>query len=782
MATYVLCNGSTPVNYEITVATVGGLSYNDWVSGGYHYIEKYQTYRITSDAAVIGNLDVTWSNLLDVSACNFDAYEGESGCTPIVSNVHNYYTATILNGNTYVDFVLIYYQNYHVNPTGAGQKQERDTVVIEAQASTPTCGSPPPSCYLVVTGVTASDPSQRGATDGSISAGVGGATGSTITWYINGVVSAGTAHTHTFSGLGQGTYYIKAVEGPCWDQEIGYVGEGEFVTGDFTVVSPVGNIVAAENPVMLNLSTAVNSYSPVISASEFKVTGTIANVIVDFALTFPYVYNAQFKSKAYPDRSSYFLESTLKDQVGNVMGNNNALEITTSIAEAFQSDPIISRIYYISSSGNTVTMIAKEYSDQYDLTSANVTITGSNLTLVNVSPGIAQYDGQLTSNYSLYTELFVDNAIQYGDTPVVNYYRRVTELELPFSNDNIHQFDLSSTLKNFVYSPKFSFVFTGATFLGSMIASYFCKYGEKFPLVPDSNTKKKRYKGQTGYGWVINSALNFEDPNSMVAYSGTSIGSGHVDNVKFLNTAPNTKYSHKDAKELLYFMVAKNYGFALSVYGNIHLYDGSVVANHKFFDIIPTGQTVNYGGVAVINVSYDDLNLQTFESTSKVRKVDIVVKQNTGSTIIPYTEVKSYLLEVDEQPSNYNLAFLSKLGTYETYSFVGENVESQDIQKSTYQRPYGINNDGSAQNGFQYNSVYDTKYTKIFTINSGIIDSDTYYFLQGLLASNRIYNYDNIHENFVTIIGQTSVKSSNNNEYTIQVQLKETISENNVNS
>ena len=150
-------------------------------------------------------------------------------------------------------------------------------------------------------------------------------------------------------------------------------------------------------------------------------------------------------------------------------------------------------------------------------------------------------------------------------------------------------------------------------------------------------------------------------------------------------------------------------------------------------------------------------------------------------TWIDYSETKSFRFEIDEQPANYNVAFLNKLGTYETYSFVGEVVDSSEILRESYQKPYSINQDGSATSGFEYNSTLDTDYTKVFTLNTGVIDSDTYDFLQGLLQSNRIYHYDDQHETYLSIIGQSSTRSTNTNEYSLQIQVKETINENNVN-
>lgn len=653
-----------------------------------------------------------------------------------------------------------------------------DVFVIE-QPSEPSCLNPPITCFLGFTEATPTDPSNRGLSDGQIYATITGATGTTIEWKIDGIISSGTTTGHTFTGLTTGTYTIKATEDTCWVQTSVWVGEGEFRTGDFTVISPTanGNIVAVENPIMLNLATSINSLSPTYSINTFTVTGTTSNVTIDFALVFPYEYSAEFMSKAYPDRSNYFLESILTDELGVPQGNNTTTEIATSLAEVFQKDPIISRIYYISSNSNVVTLKSKEYGSAYDLSVSNVTISGTSVTLVNTQSGIAQYDGQLSQDYSLYSELFVDDNIQYGDVVVPYNYKRVLELELPFANDNVHQFDLSSTLKNFVASPKFSFNFTGITYMGNMFAGYYCKYGEKYPLVANSNTKKKRYKGQIDYGYCINSALNFEDPNTMNYYLGTS--GATITAVPFMNTAPDTKFSHRNAIELMYFIIPKDYPQPLAVYGNIYMYDGSSTLNVKFFDITVSGATTNFGGVAVLSVGYDVLGLSSYETAgNKIRKVEIQVKDS--STLAGFSLPKSYLLEIDEQPDTYNVAFLNKLGTYETYSFIGELQENEEIVRSTYQRPYPIDSDGAAAMSFQYNTIFDTSFTKIFVANTGIISEDEYYYLMGLLQSNRIYNYDSIHQNYIMVLAHIAMKSTNTNEYSIQITFKETISENNV--
>ena len=691
--------------------------------------------------------------------------------------------ATIPAGQTgvtftfYGDWQRVAYQDFR---PGGGCARENtniyDHTFLEQPEIPSVCNDP--DCSLGFTGITSTPPTQRGDDDGTIYAGVTGASGNTVTWYLNTVENSPTGDTHTFTGLTAGEYYIKAeISSGCSVTQLVTVNQGEFRTGDFGVTSPTDSVKAVENPILLSLRTALNSTSPAYSVNTFTIDGTISGVTIDFSLTFPYLYEAQFQSKGFPDRANYFVESVLTNKIGTPIGTNTLDEITTSLAECFQKDAIISRLYYISSSGTSITLTAKEYGEGYDLDVSNVTITGSNLTLTNVTPGVSQYDGQIVSDYSLYTELFVDDYVNYGLTPVITDYRRILELELPFSPDNNHQFDLSSTLKNFVTSEITSITFTGYTTLPEYISGYFCRYGEKYPLVENTNTKKKRYKGVTDYGYCCNAALNFEDDNDMTGYFPAS-GYTTISGITFLNTAPNNKYSHRNGVEIMYFVLPYGYTAPISVYGNVYMFSGIEYLGVKFMDI--TTGTTTWGGVYAINVSYSALGLSSYEiGGEKIRKVDIQVYQN-GYTGTTYTELKSYLFEIDEQPDNFNVAFLSKLGTYETYSFYGEVIEGQEINRDLYQKSFEVDAYGAADEGFQYNSVLDTDYTKTWVVNTGIINEDNFNYLQGLLQSNRIYHYDDVHKNYLIPTAQTATKSTNTNEYSLQITFRETISENQV--
>jgi hypothetical protein len=731
-----------------------------------------QTLRFVLDSTAPVNIDVYFSYHYSFYSDLGGSYEED-----VVRSVR--INAGQISGSTTFTCYTDSYEDYGsggwaYETTEVTDVQQMDQPVRPISCINPDCD------YLTIVSGTTTTPSRRGEKDGNINVYVTGATGTTISYSLNGFLidDEGPTSGYTYTGLSSGIYYVQIEDDYCFQQSQFVVAEGEFRTGDFVIDDPTRQIKAVENPIILNLRTAINDPNPEYSINVFEITGTISDVIIEFDLTFPYQYSSEFRSAEFPDRSTYFLATNLTNSVGVPFGTNTNEEIATSLAEVLQKDPVIGRLYYIINSGTSVTLTSREYGEGYDL-DTRVTITGSNLTLTTTNNGQARFDGQLSENYSLYTELLIDENLEYGDTPSAENFRRITELELPFDNSNEHQFNLATVLRNFVDSDKFDFNFTGVTYMTDVLIPYYCKYGEKYPLITNSNTKKKRYKGETGYGWAMNSSLPFNQANNMVDYFGTS-GSTYYDGFKFLNTAPDTKYSHRDAKEFMSFVISKDYSNALAVYAKIYLYDGTEYSDVKMFDITTSGSTFNFGGVAVVSIGYDNLNLSSYETVSNVRQVDVNIRQLVSGTYIPYSETKSYRLDIDEQPANFQLAFLNKLGTYETFTFIGELQESATIERESYQRPYPVIDSGEAFIGFRYNATLSTEYVKKYTINTGFIDADTFYFLEGLLQSNYIYRYDQPYEKYIRIESESIVKSTNDNQYSIQMVVIETITENNV--
>lgn len=806
---YIVCDGivSVPITVGISELTTCQLS-STWIDAeGYTHEEWKQKFRVNLSQAAPQAFIIDHS----LTRTKYSGY--------VVVQEYQYYTTkSIPAGVTVYDFEIMCRTSFYLNKENPITTFVWDRLILWSQNNVPLCAPQETGCTLYIDGI-GYPPAVLNGNDGYIVCTAHDARTPSVSWSINGVLDTGNSNTfHIFYGLTPGTYYILAEEDGCYWSIIVEVPNGKFITGGFTTIEP-SHLCAVENPIVLQLSTAENDPNPKYSISTFVIpSGAFSGCTITFDLEFPQIYHAEFKSKSYPDQTNYFLERNLTNELGVLQSTNTPEEIATSLSECFQNDNQLSRIYYITNSGATVTLISKEFGYQYNLdTQVDITyesISSPTITQTLVQGGISQYEGSLVADYSLYTEIFVNQLLQYGQVPVLSDYKRVAELELPYDRSNIHTFDLSTVLKNFVSSPKFDFNFTGYTALPSMDTSWYCKYGEKYPLVPNSNTKKKKYKGATEVGYCLNSALDYEAPNDMDKYLGYQYNptGGTRYGVVFLNTAPYTKYIQRGSHEFLYFMLEKDYQYPIFLRGDIYYYNGQSNIGETFFQITTSGGSTNFGGVNALACGYNELGLAAYEASgnTKIRKVQFAVWQKlydqldvdhvTGCTEcdssgdtdtveppdpnelmwVRLTEKRTYLLEIDEQPNRFDVAFLNKLGTYETFSFIGEVQEGQDIERDSYQQPYKINSDGSANIGFNYNTTYNTQHTKTFVVNTGIIDADTYYYLMGMLQSNTIYNYGIPYQNYLIVTNVATTKSTNNQEYTVQVSFKQTISENNV--
>jgi hypothetical protein len=251
-----------------------------------------------------------------------------------------------------------------------------------------------------------------------------------------------------------------------------------------------------------------------------------------------------------------------------------------------------------------------------------------------------------------------------------------------------------------------------------------------------------------------------------------------------MTNSPDTLYVQRDSKQYLSFLLADGYatsGRTLSCKGTIYFYNGAVLTGVTFFSIT-SGSTTNFGGLTLLAVGYNELGLASYENNgaTKVRRVDFAVYNNDVNGIYPLTKIKTFLYEIDEAPTRFGTAFLNKLGAWDIFDWVGETVDDENITREQYEVPREIGYNGASPIGFEANSTYNTQYTKKHTVNSGTIDFNTYVWLQELLQSNKIYSYTEQHQNFLIVDNSVSNRSTNVNEYSIQVTFLETLFENNV--
>lgn len=656
---------------------------------------------------------------------------------------------------------------------------------IEAQATLPSCQQPL-GCNLTITGTSITAPSLLGASDGSVTAFISGATGSSYTFRLNGGIAQSSP---TFANIPSGTYQLLVEEGGCFSEVEVVVPAGAYDTSPFIVREPP-SIVASENPIVLELQSAFfDAGEPVYSRSDITInSGITNNYRMRFNLISPIAYTVDFYAKDYPNRNTYFLSNELKDQNGDHVKDNTNSEIADSLAQVLQTDIIISGAYYINVNANVVSLVAKTQSSRFDLTYNNYTtyspagvVVTSGATLAQISSGTDPFEANIIDNYRFYAEVYgnANEDIEYGSVLSAATFNRLTELQLPFLKSNEQRFDFSEICKAFVFTPKPNYELSGFTTVSTYLQPFYFRYGEIYPLIPNTPTAKKKYKGTTDYVWVCNAALDYEQPNIMTGYTGTTI-SGYLRNVPFLTNAPNPKPSTRQQRELLYFIIPKDLGQGtLSVKGDIEFWDGSTLPTQTF--IVVANTNINFGGAIQINVSFEVLGLDLIESSYNklIKQINIALYSGAGTTR-NVTAVKSYRYDLEEKTNRVGLSWLNKLGTFDSFDFVGQAEESLDRSAKSYTVARDINEDGSLDQGFKYNASYDVKVTKKLKVNSGWIDSDTFNWLIELIGSNEIYIYSSADDNYVNVVGYKYTKSSNDTLYNLELELSETIAENNI--
>jgi hypothetical protein len=517
--TYIICVDNEGVSTSIDVSILSGCVPRDYTDGSGCYVRAVEkilkfTTSVASDEPFTiyykTTVEYYLNGVSEGSGVINGTVEMPAGATSIQRQV--LCEKTIRCGDTHSGGILTIYLEEYGDYTLRDQYSIPECVVVD-----------PATCDIEITSITTNDVTLRGDSDGSITATFTGYTGTT-SCYINGALDGTTTGgNYTFSGLEAGYYEIRiSVAEFCYDQEHSIqILDGEFRTGDFRVNEPY-NISAANNPIILNLKTARTSDTPKASKGYFSVFPDILDGDkITFNFTYPQEYTATFYAKNFPDRDNYFLATQLNDSQGNAAGTNTKNEILYSLLEVLEKDTVISRLYWLSTGNARVYLEAKENNTLLDIDNVVTIDAGTRITTRTLETGAAAYDGQLSQNYSLYADISVNTNVQYGEDDTNETYHKVAQLEFPFNSiNNQHYFDLSDILKNFVSTPKIDFTLTGHTTIASMLCGYKISYGEKYPLIQNSSTKKSRYKGETSTKYVLNSALDWHEKNTLEEYFG----------------------------------------------------------------------------------------------------------------------------------------------------------------------------------------------------------------------------------------------------------------------
>lgn len=700
-------------------------------------------------------------------------------------DVYDSYTKTITipAGQTeWSETILTKRNHYDTNTRRDLIGFEIETATLQNQTVFPkNCAS---SCTVAFGSVTASPTSMRGLSDGSITATITGKTSTNVRWYLDGVLEETSNTTSkTFSNLRAGLYSIQVHDGSCIITEFISVIDGEYRSRDYTI-NDVTGVKAAHNPIIYNVNTYQNSTQNIPAKSLLTLfhNNVPDNVSIEFILTSPIEYRVKFYAKGFPNKKNYFLAGVVYDEYGNTIGTNSDKEIMQSLYEVLSNDPIISNNYYISYAwtDRDIILTAKQTGRKFTLDENNVIIRDSSgnvsedYFLLNVMDvGVDKYDGEVVDDLSVYAEVLINNNVRYPLEAELEDYIKVSDMVIPFQHDNQHRFDISPIVKNYVSSFRPNYDNNDFTIIPSMMASVKLRIGESYPIVSNSNTIKRRSKLITDAIWICNSSLDYFQENNMEEY---------VDEFdkKWLTNSPNPLQIQREQKLFLYFIVEENFGYGLKLRGNIKYWDGTNDYGIDFYNI-SSGLT-NAGGVFLLNTSYDKLDLATYENNGgNIRKIKSIELRVTDFENNGITENKTLLFNINEQPRKFGIVFQNRLGTYDTFDFVGIREDEVNREYGEFTIPTLPADSGRYNNGFKVNTVYNTRVTNKITVNTGYLNATHLDWLRNdLLTSNDIYTYTTTNHNYLKLVDYKYKKSSLEDLFDMEVTFEYTTFINNI--
>jgi hypothetical protein len=788
MQTYLYCNNCTLGQASVVVNATTSPCVNIFLNNSRLYYEKIDNTSITVTIPSAITCDLTVRIQKSVNDLQY-------------GTINSFFEVVIPAGQTSASATNLecFFEKYDVSVsnkilfnviTRFNRVRRITTYSLAAQNQLPNC-SQNVGCNLIIASVSVVRPSTTNASNGSLTVTVAGATGGTVNYRLNN----GTPQTsNVFTGLKSGQYTVRVTQGGCYNTRVVNIPDGIFQSGTFLQEDPA-KIVASENPIIFTVNTPVFDGISLPAKCSFRITALpFNNHKLVISLTSPIQYTAEFFAKDLPNKSNFFLSDTLRDTSNVVVRNNTIAEVAVSLQEAMLEDLVLSKLYHITvENNNTVVLTAKQASNRFTISSTNISnfnplgvVTTTGITFNQIQRGTDFYQGALVDDYNLYLEIYaprepvqftdVDSSINFND------FVRVTDVTLPYQIDNEHKFQVETICKSFVYTPKPDFEYSGYTINDTYIQPFYFKYGEFYPLIPNTNTKKKFLKGESISSkkpiWVMNASIDYQLANDMTYFTGQTIDT-RLRNVPFLTNSPQVKQSTKLQRELLYFLLPKDLNEGrIDVRGDITFWDGSQLNNQTFF-VITTGST-NQGGAMLINVSFERLGLPAIEISQNKLIKQVTIRVLSGNGIRNLTLDKSYLYDLEEPVNRLGLAFLNKLGTFDTFDFRGQIDFNINREAKSYTVPRNPKRDGSLENGFKYNADYDVRVTNKLTVNSGWVNQQTFDWLKELLSSNEIYIYSTEYDNYVTITGFKYNKSSRDNQYNLEIELTYTIQDNNV--
>jgi hypothetical protein len=598
---------------------------------------------------------------------------------------------------------------------------------------------PTPASEISILNIDITNESASGATDGALS--ISAVTNNPPIEYS---IDSGSTYFSTsgFTNLSGGTYhvFVRNASGDTDNETVviqtlsgSTSGEtGTTTTNNIILESQPYLISASENPILVELSSKINSLSPQYAKTEIEIVNTVSqNDYIQFLID-----NLDIKliAKDNPGFQEFFTSS------GNTLG-----DVANSLRFAVNDHPVLNRLYYANSSGATVTVTAKKLGSKFELVPGSTLIdnsTGISSTLT-VS-GSSKFYSETKSDYGYYINLYLENAL--GDLEFIK------TIEQPAVYP-VNKFNLSGILKNYVSSTLPNYSPTAYTQSVNHIRKFNYDLGELYAKSKGGYKFQYPFETSGQTKWVMNASLDYYVENTLSSFN----------KLHFLTLSPDNKPVHSAQKDYLYFLSTD----ALS---NV-----SLEYRFSYFDgtqsLWQTGFTANITpGVHYIDVSPSTFNISSQQKT--VWKIEVKLTDALSN----FNQVQTFELQVEESDTGYDILFQNSLGCFESFRFTGEVTDSIIRNTQSYQKSYY----GKLSQSDSINTTKNVEIKNVYSLNSGLINTDTFIWLKDLTKSTQVYLNKNDAWVSVTPDKLQYEKSTDDDFYSISLEVTESIPANTV--
>lgn len=462
-----------------------------------------------------------------------------------------------------------------------------------------------------------------------------------------------------------------------------------------------------------------------------------------------------------------------------------AREISISLADTINSNLNLSwRVYAtaIVTSGNNwgVFVTSKFRGSDYDIFS-NITLgsslqgVGSANFALNQVTGTDSNRGERLQEYRygcFVRVLTSENPIPFGRKAIPAYTGYNGEplgtLIKKWNSKNEFYFDISEFLRDQLelFTPVFfdAQLNSNLTYVKNQIKSYALEYGEVFnggydpatgdPAESPGGVEQKFVIATTDVRWATHGAYvngftpSYNERKWANWWSSNTFQPGGRNIIDFLNSAPeevtrrrnNQRFNNSPLPYLLYVLLWNDQQFSedrqYRLWYQHTLLDGTELSEAN---LAPITVTTN-SGVYYVNASYANLGLNTIEADiGKVLFTKYKIEQNLNGTWTDYTRTKTWCWDINQEESDRytRLFWRNNDGQLSQFDFEGQRIEELDFDNDFYERSRDFKEFFDVDSGQR--QVFNKEGRVGITVNSGLVDKETLFWLKELRGSGDVY-------------------------------------------